>query len=130
MKRRFQAAWLALSLAGSLAAPAAFASEHIVYMQWSAEGRFEYRGQVAPGKILELCDKLRSGQTIKWQFDTGAVADFNIHFHKGKETVYPAKLSQVRQGADTLRVDSDETHCWMWRNKGDAPLSVTANLQR
>ncbi len=117
---------LALALGGTWA----WANEHIVDVVWSNAGGFEYSGQLGPGKFIEVCDKLRVGQSIKWQFDSAGPADFNIHFHKGKETVFPAKLSQVRQAGDVLQVDTDETYCWMWRNKSDNAVALNVRLQR
>lgn len=118
------------TLCASLTSSLAVANEHIVDVVWNSQGRFEYSGQVAPGKFIEVCDKLRAGQTIQWQFETAVPADFNIHFHKGKDTVFPAKLSQSRQANEVLKVDTDETHCWMWRNKSESAMALKLSLQR
>jgi len=120
----------ALITSGAVLIPIASANEHIVDVVWNGDDRFDYAGTVAPGKFIEVCDKLRSGQVIKWQFDSAEATDFNIHFHKGKETIFPAKQSQTRQAADTLAVAVEETYCWMWRNKGDRPAALRVQLHK
>jgi hypothetical protein len=56
--------------------------------------------------------------------------DFNIHYHVGKEAVFPAKQAQVSSGRDTLSVTVGQDYCWMWTNKGSAPVSLTIDLAR
>ena len=56
--------------------------------------------------------------------------DFNIHYHVGKDTVFPARQAQVSMGRDTLKVAVAQDYCWMWTNKGTAPVSLTVELQR
>jgi hypothetical protein len=114
----------------TVAAASAQAASHIVPARWSEQGSFEHQGSIAPGKFIEVCDKLAQGQQIRWRFETAGPTDFNIHFHKGKETVYPAQRSAVREGADTLAVEANEAHCWMWTNKGSAPVALKLRLER
>ncbi len=121
---------IAATLCAGLVSSVAIANEHIVDVVWNSQGRFDYSGHVAAGKFIEVCDKLRVGQTIQWQFESTVPADFNIHFHKGKDTVFPAKLSQSRQASEVLKVDTDETHCWMWRNKSEGAMALKVSLQR
>ncbi|MFN3302865.1 MAG: hypothetical protein ACK44A_04005 [Roseateles sp.] len=113
-----------LPLGSALAAP------HIVDLQWDASGRFAHQADVPAGKFVEVCGALKPGQQVAWRFSGGAPMDFNIHYHLGKETVYPVQLTAVRQAEQTLQVRSAQVHCWMWTNKGHeaATLSVTLSL--
>ena len=115
---------LALAL---LALPAA---AEIVELRWDSAGRFEHGGMVPAGKFVELCGKLPAGLAVQWQFQGAAPLDFNIHYHVGKDVVYPAKLKAAGSARDTLQVSVEQDYCWMWGNKGEAPVRLTAMLQR
>ena len=55
--------------------------------------------------------------------------NFNIHYHLGKETVFPAKLSAVKDAAQTLNVQAEQMHCWMWSNKGASMTTLDLILK-
>jgi hypothetical protein len=112
----------------TLAAPAALAE--IVDIQWPADGRFQHATTLAPGKFLELCGKLPAQAQVRWQFEAGAAMDFNVHFHVGKEVVYPFKLKAVTSGQEVLDAKIAQDYCWMWTNKSTAPASLNVTLQR
>lgn len=108
---------------------AAMASAHIVDIRWDADGRFVHKAEIQAGKFVEVCGALKPGQKIAWSFQGSAPTNFNIHYHLGKETVYPAKLSAVKDAAQTLDVQTDQVHCWMWSNKGAATSTVDLILK-
>ena len=108
----------------------AIASSHIVDIAWSSDGRFVHMAPVAAGKFVELCGKLAIGENVRWSFAATAPVDFNIHYHAGKETVFPAKQAQVKNGRETLNVTVAQDYCWMWTNKTSAPVSLTVDLAR
>ncbi|ABM94600.1 hypothetical protein [Methylibium petroleiphilum] len=108
----------------------ALASSHIVDIAWSSDGRFAHNTQIAAGKFVEACGKLAVGEGVRWNFAATAPVDFNIHYHVGKEAVFPAKQAQVSSGGDTLKVTVAQDYCWMWTNKGSAPVSLTVDLAR
>lgn len=122
---RATAAWTLAAFSG-----AAAAGNHIADIQWSADGRFQHQSQIAAGKFVELCGKLAHGAAIRWVFDTSAVVDFNIHYHVGKDVVFPAKVSQTAAGQDTLAVTVAQDYCWMWANKGTVPVTLNVELRR
>ncbi|MGQ3051291.1 MAG: hypothetical protein ACT6S0_05870 [Roseateles sp.] len=130
------AAWVA-PLAGMLAAllaptGAAIAASHIVDIKWDAQGQFVHQADVAPAKFVEVCGELKPGQRIAWSFKGSAPMNFNIHYHLGKETVYPVKLSAARDGAQTLQVQVEQVYCWMWSNKtaSGASLDLALKIER
>lgn len=108
---------------------AALAAPHIVDIRWDASGRFAHQAEVPAGKFLEVCGALKSGQKIAWSFQGPEAMNFNIHYHLGKETVYPVKLASVRDATQTLTVQAEQVHCWMWTNKGSAPASLDLVLK-
>ena len=117
-------------LATATLSGAALAAAHIVDIAWSPDGRFEHQAQIAAGKFVEVCGPLAPGGGVRWRFTAGAPVDFNIHYHLGKETVFPARQAQVSRGSDTLNVAVAQDHCWMWTNKGATPVSLTVDLAR
>ena len=108
----------------------ALAASHIVDIAWAPDGRFAHKAQIAAGKFVEVCGKLAVGDGVRWSFTTGAPVDFNIHYHVGKEAVFPAKQAQVAAGRDTLNVTVAQEYCWMWTNKGSAPVRLMVDLAR
>ncbi len=113
-----------------LVATPAFAASHIVDIAWATDGRFTRSASVEPGKFVEFCGKFSVGDVIRWSFDASAPVDFNIHYHVGTETEFPAKQAQVFAGKDALRVAVRDDYCWMWSNKSTHRLRVNVRLQR
>ncbi len=113
-------------LAAATAAPAA----DVVDIRWDAAARFTHQGQVAPGKLVEVCGALPAGTTVAWRFTAGAPLDFNIHYHEGKDVRYPARQAQQARAEGELAVASAQDYCWMWTNKGTAPAALELTLQR
>ncbi|KQW42268.1 MULTISPECIES: hypothetical protein [unclassified Roseateles] len=124
-------AWRLAGLSALLMAPfgAAVAANHIVDIEWDAQGRFAHQAEVPPTKFVEVCGKLTPGQKVAWSFKGGAPMNFNIHYHLGKETVYPVKLNEVKDGAQTLEVQAGQVYCWMWSNKTPSTASLELALK-
>ena len=117
------------ALSAALLCTGALAASHIVDIAWSADGRFAHTAQVAAGKFVEACGQLAAGDSVRWN-TAGAPVAFNIHYHVGKQTVFPVKLAQVSRGQDMLNVAVAQDYCWMWTNKGSAPVNLTVELKR
>jgi hypothetical protein len=113
-----------------LTAGAALASGHITALHWDAQGRFEHRVQIAPGRFAEVCGALQTSRAVTWRFEGADVLDFNIHYHAGQDTVYPERRAAIRAGEGRLQPALDETYCWMWTNKTSAPVALGVTLQR
>ena len=107
----------------------AVAASHIIDIRWDANGQFAHKAEVQPAKFVEVCGKLKSGQRIAWSFEGSAAMNFNIHYHVGKDTVYPTRLNEVKDAAQTLQVQAEQVHCWMWSNKTLAPASLHLALK-
>ncbi len=119
-----------LALTSLCAARAARAENHIVDIQWTAQAGFEHSASIAAGKFVEVCGKLAKGSTVKWQFETSGPSDFNIHYHQGKQVVFPAKVDGAEQGTGSLSIALEQDYCWMWTNKAAQAVSVKLTLKR
>lgn len=102
----------------------------VVDIAWDVNGRFERSLNVAPAKFAEVCGKLPAGLKVRWSFDTNAPLDFNVHYHVGKEVVFPSKLTAVAVAKGVLDTKIDQDYCWMWRNQSASAATVTVKLQR
>ncbi len=111
-----------------LAAPL-MASADIVDLKWTGD-TFAHKASIAPKKFLEVCGKLKNGDSVAWQFKGSAPTDFNIHYHVGKDVTYPEKRKEVAGADGTLAVALDQDYCWMWSNKSAQPLDIEVNLKQ
>ena len=112
-----------------LAVPA-LAQAELVEIAWGADGRVALEREVPAGKFVELCGPLAKGQQLRWSYSAGAPLDFNIHYHLGKEVVYPVQLRQTARATDRLAVAVAQDYCWMWVNKTAAPVQLSAELRK
>lgn len=118
------------ALACAMLGGGALASTHIVDLTWASGGRFSHQAQIAAGKFVEVCGKLAVADSVRWSFTAAAPVDFNIHYHVGKETVFPVNKAQIAVARDTLNVTVAQDYCWMWTNKGPAPADLKVELAR
>lgn len=124
MGRAAAAAVLGLAAAGAEARAA------LVDIAWDAQGRFRHTAELPAGQVLEVCGRLQAGVVVAWRHDTSVPMAFNIHYHVGKDVVYPAQVASTRGGSDRLRVTQEQDYCWMWMNKTGGAATVTLDLQR
>lgn len=117
-------------LAAALAVLSPSAGAEMVAIEWDVAGRFDKTVAVPPGKFVEACEKLPRGAEVAWQFEAGAAVDFNIHYHVGKDVVFPTRLNQQVRQEGNLRAELDQDYCWMWTNKGAAATSLRLKLVR
>ena len=122
---------LPISIALTAVASASnLAQAELLDIAWNASGNYEKTSTVQPGKFLGLCGELTKDQAIGWSFDADRALDFNVHFHEGKDVVFPEKQTAVTKASGTLNVASKQDYCWMWSNKTATPATLTARLKR
>ena len=114
----------------AIATASSLAQAELLDIAWNASGHYEKTAIVQPEKFLELCGGLAKGQTIGWSFDADQALDFNVHFHEGKDVVFPEKQIAVTKASGTLNVALKQDYCWMWSNKSATPATLTARLKR
>ena len=119
-----------LVLLSALAAPAA--GGEAIDIAWTPTGDFERTLVVATGKFVEICGPLERGRAVRWSFTTDRRLHFNIHYHVGKDVVYPARWDDASMASGTLEVSVPQTYCWMWssKQKESADLRVTLKRER
>ena len=125
-----QKLWVCSAVLTALLWPVCGASAHIVDIAWAADGRFIHKTRIAAGKFVEICGKVSAGETVRWSFNAEAPLDFNIHYHVGKDAIYPTKRTQVSVGQDVLAATVAQDYCWMWTNKTTFPVSLNVELGR
>ena len=113
-----------------LVSAAPMAHAELVEIVWRSDGTFTQQKSVGAGKFVEVCAKLPAGLKVDWSFEASGPTDFNVHYHVGKEVVYPTKMAQAARAQDTLRVKVEQDYCWMWSNKTAEPVVLKANFQR
>ena len=55
---------------------------------------------------------------------------FNIHYHEGKQVVFPLKKDSTAAARGKLAVSSDQSYCWMWKNPGKTLSTLRLQLSR
>jgi hypothetical protein len=111
-----------------LAIPAG-ANAEIVDLKWTG-GAFAHKSSVAPRKFLEVCGKLKAGESVAWQFTASVPVDFNIHYHVGNAVTYPAKRTDIAADAGKLAPETDQDYCWMWSNRAAQPIDIDLSLRQ
>ena len=106
------------------------AQAEVVDIAWDASGRFERVLDLAPAKFAEVCGRLTKGQSIAWSFKSGQPLSFNVHYHEGKNVVFPVKKDRTAELDGELEVSVDQDYCWMWENPGGAGTTFTLVLRR
>jgi hypothetical protein len=114
--------------AAALLGFASAASTQEVPIRWDAAGHFEHALTVPPGGVAELCGKLRREAVVEWRFDADAPLDFNVHYHVGREAVYPVRMAGAGSGSEKFVAPKDQTYCWMWQNTLAHPAAMRASL--
>ena len=113
-----------------LSSAAVTARAELVHIVWSEGGAFAHQARIAAGKFVEVCSPLSAGLKVDWWFGASGPTDFNVHYHQGKDVLFPTRMSNVSQAKETLRVEVKQDYCWMWSNKTAATVDLKAGFQR
>jgi hypothetical protein len=111
-----------------LASPVAGAES--IDIAWTPAGEFARTVSVAPGKLVEICGALERGQSVRWTFRADRPLDFNVHYHVGKDVVYPARHDASAAARGTLSVTENHEYCWMWSSTQPTPVRLDVSLAR
>ena len=85
-------------------------------------------GALAPGSIEELCFELGAGRGVRYQFDAEAPLEFNLHWHRGNEVLYPLRSGAVQRRAGVFVSERQEAYCLMWTNRTKRPTRLRARV--
>ncbi len=115
-------------LFGALFCASTLTHAAIVDIKFDAEGRFSHEAEMAVGKTLELCGALKANVPVDWSFSNAAPLNFNIHFHKGDDVVYPVQQKGAVNLAQKFTPDAAQDYCWMWTNRNLQPVKLNVKL--
>ena len=101
----------------------------VISFKLEANPSFKTQANIQPGKFSEVCGKLKKGNLIRWQFDSSAPLEFNIHYHEGKNVVFPYKMSAIKSGEEELLISLDQDYCWIWTNKSKEEVKLEMSLR-
>ena len=101
----------------------------VISFKLDANPSFKTQANIQPGKFSEVCGKLKKGNLIRWQFDSSAPLEFNIHYHEGKNVIFPYKMSAIKSGEEELLISLDQDYCWMWTNKSKEEVKLEMSLR-
>ena len=87
-----------------------------------------FQHSVRPRGFAEECFKLVGGQSIGYAFASSAPVDYNIHFHRGNDVLYPVKADAVAGATDRFTAPSTEEYCLMWTNRTLNMVTVQGTL--
>ena len=101
----------------------------VISFKLEANQSFKTQVNIQPGKFSEVCGKLKKGNLIRWQFDSSAPLEFNIHYHEGKNVIFPYKMSAIKSGEEELLISLDQDYCWMWTSKSKEEVKLEMSLR-
>ena len=113
----------------ALACSVSTSQAELISFKLDANLSFKTQSNIQPGKFSEVCGKLKKGNLIRWQFDSSAPLDFNIHYHEGKEIIFPYKMNAIKSAKEELMISLDQDFCWMWTNKSGEAVKLEMNLR-
>jgi hypothetical protein len=113
----------------ALACSVSTSQAELITFKLDANLSYKTQSNVPPGKFSEVCGKLKKGNLIRWQFDSSAPLDFNIHYHEGKEIIFPYKMNNIKSAKEELLISLDQDFCWMWTNKSSEAVKLEMTLR-
>ena len=78
----------------------------------------------------EHCLKLEAGDRIRYRYTASAAVDFNIHYHRGKDVLYPVEVSASRAADARFAAPHADTYCLMWERKSEGAVRIDGAVQR
>jgi hypothetical protein len=122
---------LSIFLTGSLVLvcliPPCIAKDSSSKLLKTSKGQLE--ATIEPGRIHEKCLKLISGQALNYSFEASRPMDFNIHYHKFKEVIYPVTQKSIFRKKSLFNPEREEVYCMMWSNPSAESISLTYQFQ-
>lgn len=94
----------------------------------AGEGPGPYSFTLSGKAFDERCLHLDAGQSIQYRFKASAPVDFNIHYHRGKDVVFPVRKAGVREASGTFKAKGADGYCLMWEHKGSGSAAVEGTL--
>ena len=77
-----------------------------------------------PGKAHEECFRLKPQQQVRYHFKLDRPGEFNLHYHRGNEAVYPLRSEAVLEQRGDYVAALAEEYCLMWRGSRDGATKL------
>lgn len=94
----------------------------------AADGPFELT--VKPGAFGERCLRLERDMALSYEFSADREVDFNLHYHRGQEVIYPVRRAAVRSDRARFVAPAPDDYCLMWENRGAMAVRIQGNMDR
>jgi hypothetical protein len=92
----------------------------------AAQWRDEVSYTLAPGEGIEVKLAMTEGQTAQFEWTAnGAVVNYDTHGDGNGQKISYEQGRGVDQQAGTLTAAFTGNHGWFWRNRTDAPVTIT-----
>ncbi|MEW6714334.1 MAG: hypothetical protein AB1306_04510, partial [Nitrospirota bacterium] len=70
----------------------------------------------------EDCFKVKRGEVLNYKFNSSSPLDFNVHYHRSSEVLYPVLQNNINEHEGTIDPEKhgleEEYYCLMWKNPG------------
>src|SRR5882672_2521019 len=70
--------------------------------------------RIAPGSFEEMCFQLGAGEAVRYAFDADAALDFNVHWHRGNQLLFPVRSRAVARRGGIFASAMPQAYCLMW----------------
>jgi hypothetical protein len=77
----------------------------------------------------EECAHLAKGEKRNYYWRADGPVDFNVHYHRGDEAIYPLKRDAMRGDGGTFIAKSADDYCWMWTAR-DRPAKLEGRISK
>ena len=82
-----------------------------------------------PKGMHEECAHLAKGEKRSYYWRADGPVDFNVHYHRGEEAVYPVTREAMRGDGGTFTANGADDYCWMWTAR-DRPAKVEGRISK
>jgi hypothetical protein len=69
-----------------------------------------------PGHYVQQCLPLKAGETLAYRMRSPFPVDFNIHYRRDRDTLYPVRVNHTTRHRGRLHARVDGQYCFMWIN--------------
>jgi len=89
-----------------------------------------FRLDVPAHGFEEHCLELAAGDRIRYHYKATSEVDFNIHYHRGNDVLYPVKSNSSRSADADFTASQAETYCLMWERTSDGGVRIDGAIER
>ena len=74
--------------------------------------------------------RLSAGDKIYYEFTSDSDLRFNIHYHQGKEVLYPVPVKLTSSEKAVFAPDARNHYCLMWKNPGQGAVELKLQYRK